>query len=321
MSDTCYEVDLASIRRAFPPGLEPPPLLVDFAGWLAGRPWGGVGCFDLRGSFADEAPIVDGAPLRREFALFLRLPDGSRAGFWYPPGLDAARAPVIALGSEGEAEVLADSLEGLLAGLARRGFDDGGTWSDLAPHEEAPDLTPELEAWLRSRLALAGLEPLLTPAPDRPDFEARMAAWTEQREAYWAEHPAMAELAKRLSAHAPGGGDPWAATTFEAAIVGDLCEVLVLRRGRQPVPEADAVAPVLRALRGEQARADPDLGLWYQMSFTLTAGGRILPHFDYGTRPTIAGAPAPVAQARADLARYPRPERWIPAWLDDEPRP
>jgi len=60
LSDTPYPIDLDSIRGAFPPGIEAPPLLVDFADWLNGRPWGSVGCFSLQGQFSDRAPIIDG---------------------------------------------------------------------------------------------------------------------------------------------------------------------------------------------------------------------------------------------------------------------
>src|SRR4029079_4771152 len=77
LSDTPYPIDLDSIRGAFPPGIEATPLLLDFAGWLNGRPWGSVGCFSLQGQFSDQAPIFDGSPLRDRFALFMRLPAGS----------------------------------------------------------------------------------------------------------------------------------------------------------------------------------------------------------------------------------------------------
>src|SRR5689334_14705439 len=113
MSDTPYRIDLDSVRRAFPPGIEPTPLLLDFATWLTGRSWGTVGCFDLVGRFSDDAPIVDGSPLRNNFALFARLPEGSTVGAWYLPGEIAANAPIVVLGSEGQHEILSGSLEGL----------------------------------------------------------------------------------------------------------------------------------------------------------------------------------------------------------------
>src|SRR3954462_9718570 len=77
LSDTPYSIDLDSIRGAFPPGIEAPPLLLDFAGWLKGRPWGSVGCFSLQGQFSDQALIVDGSPLRDRLSLFMRLSDGA----------------------------------------------------------------------------------------------------------------------------------------------------------------------------------------------------------------------------------------------------
>jgi hypothetical protein len=70
-------------------------------------------------------------------------------------------------------------------------------------------------------------------------------------------------------------------------------------------------------LRDERCRAQNNLGLWYSMSFVMSANGRILPSFDYETRPKIGDAPADLAEARADIGRAPRPERWVPAWLSE----
>ncbi|WP_249144813.1 hypothetical protein [Bradyrhizobium sp. AUGA SZCCT0274] len=100
--DYSYPIDIDSIRRAFPPGIEVPQLLIDFAGWLKGRDWGNVGCYELVGDFSDNAPIVDGSPLRDQFALFARLPEGSVVGAWYGAGTSAANAPIVVLGSEGQ---------------------------------------------------------------------------------------------------------------------------------------------------------------------------------------------------------------------------
>ncbi len=92
-------------------------MLLDFANWLRGRPWGSVGCFSLVGQFADAAPIVDGSPLRDRFALFMRLPDGSAVGGWYGAGLDRDDPPIVGLGSEGDYQLLAPSLDALLSKL------------------------------------------------------------------------------------------------------------------------------------------------------------------------------------------------------------
>jgi hypothetical protein len=43
----------------------------------------------------------------------------------------------------------------------------------------------------------------------------------------------------------------------------------------------------------------------------------IMPNFDYDTRPTFAGAPVDISEARPDCTRAPRPSRWVPAWLTE----
>jgi len=311
MSEMPYRIDLDSVRKAFPLWLEAPPLLLDFAGWLEGRPSGGIGSFDLVGQFSDHAPLFDASLLRNEFALFMRLPDGSAVGTWYPNAGNSEPAPVVRLDSEGQNRILAPSLEAFLAKIALLQFDD----SDLSPHEDSEDETPELAAWLRKRLGVKDLGRLAEAPVQLPDFAAAMEKWSRDREAYWSDHPAMKALSAPLLAHRPAGENAWDRTHFEVAIVGARCQIRVLRRGRQPVEQAELIEPILRELRDEMWRGMPNLGLWYSMRFGLYADGRIMPSFDYETRPLIDEKPADLAQAKADLARAPRPPRWVPAWL------
>ena len=196
-----YHIDLDSIRRAFPPGTEPPALLIDFAAWLSGRPWGSAGCFDLVGRFSDSAPISDGSLLRNDFALFLRLPEGSVVGTWYGAGPDPAHAPIVVLGSEGQNEILAASLEGLLAKIALGHFEGG----DLAPHEDAQDATGELADWLIRRLGTRHLKTLTEAPTGLVDFGRWAERWCRDREAFWSTHPTVIEIAEHLSAHRPKG--------------------------------------------------------------------------------------------------------------------
>jgi hypothetical protein len=315
LSNSSYRIDLDSVLRAFPPGTEAPPLLLDFAAWLTGRPWGSVGCFGLAGHFSDDAPIVDGSPLRNDFALFLRLPEGSVVGAWYGAGLDTANPPIVVLGSEGQNGIVAASLEGLLAKIALRRFEESGICPDFAPHEDAEDATGELTDWLRKRLGKEDLKKLTQAPSGLADFGRWAEKWCRDREQFWSTHPAMIKLAGQLIEHRPKGKNPWDRTRFEVAIVGTQYQVRVLRRGRQPIEQATQIEPLLRGLRDDMWRAQPALGLWYSMSFALSRDGRVMPHFDYETRPMIAESPADLTQASADLDRAPRPERWVPAWL------
>lgn len=308
MSDR-YHIDLGSISRVFPPGIEPPALLIDFAAWLTGRPWGSVGCFDLVGQFSDSAPIFDGSLLRNDFALFLRLPEGSVVGTWYGAGPDTA--PIVMLSSTGRNEILAASLEGLLSKIALRHFET----CDLAPHDNAADATDELADWLVNRLGTKHLGKLTEVPSGLVDFGCWAERWCRDREAYWSSHPTMVEIAGHLKAHRPKGEDPGERTRFQVAIVGRQLQVRVLRCRWQPIAEASLIEPLLCDLRDELWRTQPALGLWYSMSFALSADGGILPRFDYDTRPTIDESPADLAQARTDLLRAPRPGRWVPTWL------
>ncbi len=156
---------------------------------------------------------------------------------------------------------------------------------------------------------------ILRASQPLPDFAATMENWCRDREAYWSDHPAMKALCAPLSAHRPADENPWDRTHFEVAIVGAQSQVRVLRRGRQPVEEAEIIEPILRDLRDEMWRGMPNLGLWYSMAFALYADGRIMPRFDYDTRPMIDEMLADLTQARADLRRAPRPARWVPGWL------
>lgn len=326
-----YIVRRESLPLAFPPGHEPPALLRDFADWLDGRPWGSLGCYRLQGTLSDEAPILNGEALRREFSLFLYLPDGSLVGLWHPDGVPSADSAVVGLGSEGDAAVLAGSLQGFLAKLSRNAFADSA-WSDLAPadadEEEECEDEPEtamtdggalddLAAWLSQRIGPDRVNALADEEPDQSVFPARMEAWMHQREAYWAEHPILREIGQILATHRPRGKNPWDRTHFRAAIVGTHYEAQVFRSGSQSFPEAPAIEPLLRALREAQRADDPDLGLWFEVEFALDQRGCILPRFDYQGRPAIGGVPAPIEEARADLRRAPQPARWVPDWLGD----
>ena len=245
----------------------------------------------------------------------MRLPEGSVVGAWYGAGTSVEKAPIVVLGSEGQYEIIASSLEGLLAKVAIQRFEEDVVWTDFTPHEDAEDDTGELAEWLVKRLRVRDLRSLTEPPAGLPDFGRWMEKWCRDREDYWTAHPAMAKLSSLLTAHRPTGKNPWDRTHFEIAIAGRQFQARVLRRGRQPVEEAAAIEPVLRELRDEMCRTTPALGLWYSMAFGLYADGHIVPRFDYETLPLIDDVAADLSEARADLARAPRPERWVPAWL------
>ena len=181
-----YEVDLDELRRAFPNRSGPaslPALLTRFGKWLGGKPWRSVGSFDLALQWSDSG-FPGGERHYDEFALVIRLPDGSAAGYWLAGG-DVADAPIVLFGSEGQHEVLAPDLATLIARIALGDFSDRGATADFRYSDEdygqgvAPDLRPALQAFLRAETGTDDLRPLVRKAePPRLDFGEWVAGAT-----------------------------------------------------------------------------------------------------------------------------------------------
>lgn len=141
-----YHVKLDSFREGFPDGIEVPPLLEAFASWLKDVPYGGVGCFELLGEPLDVTYVSDEDEaaterLRRQLGIFLHLGEGSRLALWYYGAVPPA---VVLLGSEGDLENVAPSLEAFLAALSE-GRTGVGLGLDSGCDESK---RPDLRAWL-----------------------------------------------------------------------------------------------------------------------------------------------------------------------------
>ncbi|XUJ34148.1 hypothetical protein ACQ5SK_44010 [Bradyrhizobium japonicum] len=218
---------------------------------------GSVGRFSLQGQFSDQAPIFDGSPLRDRFSLFMRLPDGSAVGGWYGAGLDRDNPPIVGLGSEGDYELLAPSLDGLLAKLTSQQFDKA--WSDLNPHDEVECQTDELARWLAGQ-PIGDKAACDDGAAELPDFRGFVEKWSRDREDYRANHRLMAELGWRLAAHLPRARSPG-----QDAFRGRDRRQAV--RGARPFARTAAVRggrlgriPAARSARGNAARRSPNSG-------------------------------------------------------------
>lgn len=311
MTTPPYSIDPA-LEAAFPANRNMPSLLSEFAEWLGGHPWGSVGYFDLVRGHIEIAPIVDASPLWGEFALFIRLPEGSVGGFWYGAPGDPASPPVVILGSEGQYLTFAPDLQSFIARLALGGDALHG-WTDFEPMPDYPDERPALRQWLAKQTGRNPMElAAQTPASNFADFADQ---WSIDRENYWADHPRMQQLAEILSAYRPPAEPAWGRTVLTAQCVGDRFAMQVLQQGPQPVPEAGVAEPVLRAIRDEMAEANPGLGLWTQANLFYGANGAILPSFDFMSRPDFDGQPVDHGQFEADLERAPRPAQRIPDWV------
>ena len=163
MHSNGYHIDLTEA----PPGHEVPPLLAVFADWLARQEHGSVEWFDALAiekipSTWDEA---NAQRLQRAGFAFLSLPDGSLLAL-LDTGIPDAPQAVVLLGSEGETDTVAGSLEEFLL-LWSKG-ETGIT--DLDDEDGAAGRTA-LKRWLKSQKVTA---------PDAPDFDFQ--AWLDGAE-------------------------------------------------------------------------------------------------------------------------------------------
>jgi hypothetical protein len=186
--------DVASLHEHFPPGIAVPPLLVAFAEWLSGAGEPGLGDFDAIAGERFEYWVSDDDAtdeLRPKLAQFLLLPDGSRVALWDHGQPVPA---VVLIGSEGDLENLAPSLEAFLQNWTRG--NTGVLDLDFGDAPE-PDADDDGERATRSALA-AWLEARGVSAPDvpePPDFqhwlEGIVAASVRARAERAAARPAL----------------------------------------------------------------------------------------------------------------------------------
>ena len=141
------------IEAEFPPGMVMPPRLRELCDHLDSHGYPISGYMKLRPEGQSlQAWFGPGTQAWNALAGFGAGPDGSILAFWLYEGGDISRAPVVHLGSEGSAFVLADGLDEFLrlfgVGYSELGFDD----LSLSPEE--PESAERLRHWLQDRFGI-----------------------------------------------------------------------------------------------------------------------------------------------------------------------
>lgn len=146
---------MTNIQSAFNDNIPMPKLLADFEQWAGQFAYGSLGYFEFETYKLDHHWIENGGQLADQFAIFLRLGDGSMIGFWRPEHFsDDDILPVVLLGSEGDVEVLGESLEDFLYKWGDGGNEFENVY-DLSPSGEEDDETEYLHHllldWLKDK--------------------------------------------------------------------------------------------------------------------------------------------------------------------------
>ena len=267
-----YQVDIEELGQAFPGGSDMsrlPRLLVRFGEWLAGKPWRSVGGFDLDVRWSDLG-FAGGEFFYDQFALFIKLADGSSVGYWLADR-DLARAPIVVLGSEGDDALLAPDLETFLARIALGDFDNKGPASDFLYSDEdygdgvVPDLRGAMQAFLRDETGIRDLQSLARRGRSSSrDFAQWVAKAVEAYNAKMQAHPAVEAMTSILESYRPAKAQPWQSLTINVAWAGKHFDAWAAPDSIKSLAEAEQLRPHLGALRDEAAAKKPGLGLWHR---------------------------------------------------------
>lgn len=146
---------MSNIQSIFNKNIPFPKLLADFEQWAEQFDYGALGYFEFETDELDDNWIENGSQLTDQFAIWLRLGEGSMIGFWRPEHFnDDDILPVVLLGSEGEVEVLGESLEDFLYKWGNNGGEFENVY-DLSPSGEEDDETEYLHHlildWLKDK--------------------------------------------------------------------------------------------------------------------------------------------------------------------------
>jgi hypothetical protein len=325
-------INLAGIERNWPAGRPVPQLILDVANLMATWPSGSFGYPHFQSTRFDDYWIELGGDLNDQFGIFINLPEGTNIAVWFHDDAVKDAEPVIELGSEGELHVLAPNLKSFFAMWA-----DGTLPKNSVAYNELiaqEDLTPEAKA--RRSIYAGQMRSAVTQAPDHPpgvraqNISKFMEQWGAAARAKIADDPNMQAILALLDGRIPRrpeGSDPDTTYVFPAhyhvRIAGPRVEIQPPAlppdyTAFEPLPEREALIPLILKAREARARAHPGRGLWHSAMLelyedrtaVLKASWEFEPEFRDGGRMTKA-------EFEADPARFPKSLRWREPWMDE----
>ncbi len=329
-----YRITSATrLKSAFPDSAELPDLVVRFADWLKGKPWGSVGCFNVQPGDAGDLAPAD-ANISGAFAMVLRMPDGGLAGIWLTHESDATRAPFVLVSSGGELIELAPNFAGFLDRLARQVFSQFGPDADFLVAEDVAAQTDALQDWLaQQRDAQAQIK--ANAVKDYLKFDKGKAAKWLDAEMQRADEarksdPALVALRDVLLRHRltrkKRQSDPpqFGMATFRVFAAGDRMRIkkgiaLIVTKGVNDLQEIDPAAeaeliPHLFKLREAHAQKKTGEGLWPSATLSLLMTGEVYIECNYDHPFAIGYKQFPAKRFADDHARYPRKTSKLQPW-------
>ncbi len=325
-------IDLAGIQRNWPDGHHLPKLIFDVAKLMA--PWtnGSFGYPRFGSTRFDDYWIELGGDLSDDFGIFMKLPEGTNIGLWFHEGAVKGAEPVIELGSEGQLTVFAPNLKTFFASWA-----DGQLPENSVAYNElvkAEDATPEAKTQRERQADL--MRAIVAQAPDHPpsapvnNIAKFMEQWSEKARASIAADPVMQSILRLLEAHIPRypeGSDPETAyvspVAYQIRIASQRVEIQPPALPPDytifaPLPERDALIPLILQAREARAHSHSGRGLWHDAMLELGADRTVILKASWEFEPSFRdGGRMTKAEFEADLLRFPKSPRWREPWMDE----
>ena len=165
-------INIDSFKKGFPKEMPVPPLLLSFSEWVKNIPRGTLGYFDAIASEPMPEAFLPNTldkntieTICSKLGIFLYLGDGSMVALW---NYDGQTQAVVLIGSEGELDNAAPSLESFLIALSK-----GKTGIDDLDDEEASASRSLLTQWLVEQKVKA-------VSAKVPDFQEWFASFESQ---------------------------------------------------------------------------------------------------------------------------------------------
>ena len=319
MAETYAEViDVAGLKKKWPPGREVPQLVLDVLDAIHDAPWGAFGYFRVTGDRMDDYWIENGADLWAEFGTIFNLADGSRIALWFHDGATPDAQPVVNIDSEGQCRSWAPDLKTFLH-----------DWITPGPRSVLGDLFPDsdefpLDSPKRQPYA-AKAKTMIEVAADLPqataaalDIMAFFDRYGLAQRARIAADPTLKEIAAILDSEIPRGKEPWELVRISLHAAGPRCEASVYAGDawRQHPKEAHLIPLIQKARQDRALGQHAARGLWHEAAIRLHPDGHAQITADWAAAPKFRdGRPITRDEFAADMARCPRSEAWIEPWM------
>jgi hypothetical protein len=261
--ETCIE--LKNFEHYWPKGQTVPNIIYEIAALISPWPRGLLSQFYILASRPNDYYLENGADLWNQFGMFMGFANGTEYALWYYSGCAAGAEPVVSFGDEGDLRILAPNLKAFFTEWASgRGVGSLETFD----YDATPELLEKRKAAGAQILKLVEKMPTPLPSTNVPDFEKFIADFAENAKVRNDADPTLRAMRALLSRYQPKGTDNPRGKSWQLKVLDGKIEIETSLMEpdyteREPLPEREALIPLVAKARSEREAAQNDTrGPW-----------------------------------------------------------